>query len=559
MKRYLLFLLLASFTLQMSATVKPREGRGTPEGCVSESFDNYFQGRGPWKIGSQASAPLKSKGSPKVPVILVQFSDKKFISGLGTTTGENGEEVANECLTESDITTVNNYFNLFCNGSGDPDSYYKDAGSYGAIREYFRDQSYNKFTPEFVIIGPVTLTNSYSYYGKNSGTSKDVNISKFYSEAIKAAQSVYSDWNQFDNDGNNVIDMAFFIYAGEGENGGGGANTIWPKEQASGGTINEVKYGCYACCNETYKGKTDGIGVFVHELSHALGLPDFYDTNYVAYGLDYFDIMDSGCYCNDARVPCNYSAYERDFMGWLPLIELDPSEILSVTITPISNRGMGYKLVNPNNPNEYLIIENRQSEYWDSYIGKGTDRTKMHGLMITRVNYNSSSWTNNKVNTNPNVPRITIVPADHTLRSYMWVNDMDDYNDFYISTTGDLFPGRQNVTSMVNGHEVIYQYYEEIINKETDPETGEEVEVKTKELHSYDWSIAGWGYNIMNITELENGYITFDYYDTATSIEGVKESEPQKSPVYNLNGVMVGYSIPDVPGIYIVNGKKVIR
>ena len=550
MKRYLLFLLLASFTLQMSATVKPREGRGTPEGCVSESFDNYFQGRGPLKIGSQSNAPLKAFGSPKVPVILVQFSDLKFTSGL------NG----GECTTDEDCVLVNTFFGMFCNGSDGDESYYTGAGSYGAIQEYFRDQSFGLFTPEFEVIGPVTLANGYAYYGKNSGTSKDTNISKFYSDAIKAAQAVYSDWSQFDNDNNNVIDMAFFIYAGEGENGGGGANTIWPKEQASGGTINNVKYGCYACCNETYKGNPDGIGVFVHELSHAMGLPDFYDTNYVAYGLDYFDIMDSGCYCRDAKYPCNYSAYERDFMGWQSLEVLDPTNPQTITLYPISQGGVGYKLVNSSNPNEYLVIENRQTLNWDSYLGKGTDRTKMHGLMVTHVNYNSSAWNSNHVNTNASLQRICIVPADHTLRSYMWVNDMDDYNDFYISTTGDLFPGRQNVTSLANGHEIIYEYYEVKTTTTTDPETGETVEVKSKVLHSYDWSLSDWEQPITDITENVDGSITFNYMggDPSTAIDRVSASEVIDAPVYNLQGVMVGRSIPNVPGIYIVNGKKVI-
>jgi len=576
MKRYLLSALITIFALNMSATVKPRFGRGTPDSEQTNN-ENVDHQNGPRKIGNQASAPLKAKGSPKVPVILVQFTDLKFISGLGSTTDSQGNEVVNQCLSDEDVAKVNSFFNLFCNGNGEEGGYYTGAGSFGAIREYFRDQSQGQFTPEFVVIGPVTLDNGYAYYGKNSSSKKDVNLSTFYKDAITKAQQIFTDWSLFDNDKNNVVDMAFFIFAGEGENGGGGTNTIWPQERASGGTLNNVKYGCYACCNETFKGKTDGIGVFCHELSHAMGLPDFYDTNYVAYGLDYFDVMDSGCYCNDALTPCNYSTYERDFMGWQSLVTLNSMESQTITLYPVDNGGKGYKIVNPENPNEYLVIENRQTLGWDSYLGKGTDRTKMHGMMVMRVNYNSSSWSANSVNTNKTNQRITIVPADNNLRSYMWVNDYDDYNEFYLSTIGDLFPGAKGVTALKGTHAVDYSYYDsqevEVIDPATgepmiDPETGVKVTEIKKTLYSYDWSTSDFGQPITNIVEHEDGTITFDFCADATAINSLFENRKENVPVYNAMGVMVATTtieygrptyLPTQNGIYIVNGRKYIK
>ncbi len=566
MKRYLIFLLLASYTLCISATVKPRNGRGSTDGSCTESSESDSRQKSPMKIGSQSTAPLKAFGSPKVPVILVQFSDKKFISGLGTSIDSSGNEIANECLTREDSITVNTFFSRFCNGTGESGSYYKDGGSYGAIREYFRDQSLGQFTPEFVVIGPVTLSNSYSYYGKNSSTSRDVNVSKFYKEAIEAAQAQYSSWSMFDNDNNNVVDMAFFIYAGEGENGGGGANTIWPHERQSGGTINSVKFGCYACCNETYKDKTDGIGVFVHELSHALGLPDFYDKNYIAVGMDYYDIMDSGCYCQDGKVPCNYTAYERDFMGWQSLITLDPSEPQIITLQPSSNGGLGYKIQNPSNPNEYLVIENRQALGWDEYLGRGTERTKMHGLLVTHVVYDSQAWSSNNVNVNASLQRIHVVPASNQIRSYMWVSDMDDYNDFMFANISTLFPGSNNVTSLLNGHEIIYSYNETEKSTVVDPSTGEETTVKTKTPHIYNYSLGNFDQPLSDITENADGSITLNYMELQTAIDKIFGNE-STSPIYNLSGLHVGdtemqngypASMPEVPGVYIINGKKYI-
>ena len=85
------------------------------------------------------------------------------------------------------------------------------------------------------------------------------------------------------------------------------------------------------------------------ELGHALGLPDFYDTKGKEYGLDYWDIMDTGCYCGDAYHPCGFSAYEKDFMGWRKLVELKRDEEVSLTLMPVSAGGTGYKMKNPAN------------------------------------------------------------------------------------------------------------------------------------------------------------------------------------------------------------------
>lgn len=460
------FILLISLLISTStfATVKPRDGRRLP---VEHERQVSWLYKAPRWVGSQANAPLKASGSPKVPVILVQFTDLKFTSGLGTHTEPdslgNPVEVRNQCQDELDELVVNEFYTDFCNGRGG--DYYTGAGSYGAIKEYFRDQSRGIFTPEFVVIGPVTLDKSYKYYGQDSG-SHDIHMSDFYKEAIEGAQEVYGNWvSTFDNDGNGSVDMAFFVYAGEGQNGCDDAYTIWPKESSSGGTQGGVTFGCYACCNETYKNTTDGIGVFVHELSHALGLPDFYDTHYVAYGLDYWDVMDSGCYCNNAFTPCNYSAYEREFMGWTTIETLDPSQPRKITIHPSSTyytddtneyKPLAYKMVNPENPDEYYILENRQPVAWDLYVGRGNNYSKMHGMLIFHVDYLKNRWTSNTVNTDRSHQYITILPADSVLDSYMYVEDEPGYMQFMYSAFGDLYPGYYKVTNLPAYRQQVY-------------------------------------------------------------------------------------------------------
>jgi len=417
----------------VNATVKPRIRKAG----AATSAPTY---RAPWntpsrRTGSQLDAPLRSIGVQRVPVVLVDFSDLTF----SVAAGDNA---------------VRRFYDLFCNGTHNG-ILYQGAGSYGAVRDYFVQQSDSLFLPEFEVIGPVTLDESYEYYGKNDVRGHDINSDIFVADAVTKAQ-LLTDWNTFDNDGDGVVDMIYFIYAGEGENGSDDENTIWPHEETSQRTIAGVKFGSYACCNEVYEGKADGIGVMCHELMHALGMPDLYDTVGTAYGLDYWDIMDTGCYCRSSYHPCGMSAYEKDFMGWRNLVTLQRDEVTSLQLLPISEGGVGYKMLNAENPHEYYIIENRQNTGWDTYIGRGTDQHKRHGMMVSHVDYSISRWRYNHINNTANHQCFTIIPADGELYSFTLVETDADRNHWALSADADLFPGSLGVTYLFSDAQPVY-------------------------------------------------------------------------------------------------------
>lgn len=368
----------------------------------------------PLHIGSQKTAPLPAIGSPKVPVILVNFTDSVF------------------SVADTD-EAINQYYDLYCNGTRDG-QLYKGHDCYGSVRDYFVQQSDSLFLPEFVVIGPVTVNQPAGYYGKNSGSSKDVNYGQFRNDAIRAAKGVYGDdWSAFDNKGKNQVDMVFIIFAGCGEANGGGEESIWPKESTGSVTMDGTKFATSACCNEMRLSKKpipDGIGIMCHELSHALGLPDFYDTNYKAFGMDIWSIMDWGCYTNNGNTPSSYTAYERDFMGWRSLQELTTPGL--VTLKPTELGGVGLKVVNDENPNEYYILENRQRVGWDEVLGR-----MGHGLQVTHVEYDSSRWNSNTVNTDANHQRMTIIPANDRLLGTNSVKTMAELRQTW---SGNLYP-----------------------------------------------------------------------------------------------------------------------
>lgn len=382
--------------------------------------------RSPRRIGSQATAPLPATGNPKVPVVLVNFADTHF------TVGSTDEE-------------VRQYYELYCNGTRNGQRY-NGHGSWGAIRDYFIDQSDSLFQPEFVIIGPVQLDYGYAHYGKNNASGQDSNYNLFRTHAVQKAVSQFDiDWlAQFDNRGKNQVDMVFFIFAGMGEANGGDANTIWPKETGSSATIGGIRFATNACCNElratamdddgnVTETAADGIGIMCHELSHALGLPDFYDTQGQGFGMDVWSVMDYGEYCANGYCPVGYTAYERDFMGWRPLQTL--TEKGSYVLKPVGADGIGYKVVNPQNPNEYYVLENRQRAGWDRALA-----SYGRGLMVTHVDYQASAWNNNTVNTNQNHQRMTIIAANDR---YVGSSASRDMNEWRITWAGNLYPYEQ--------------------------------------------------------------------------------------------------------------------
>lgn len=377
------------------------------------------------RASSQDRVAIKPLGSPRIPVILVNFSDEKL------TVTETARGIAD-------------YYDKYCNGTRDG-ILYTGAGSRGAVRDYFAQQSDSLFLPEFEVIGPVTLDKPMAYYGENSPSgAKDIRFSEFCSEALEQATTLVSDFKtRFDNDGNGTVDLAFFIYAGLPESDPGVTeDAIWPKEMIRPMTINGVTVSVTACCSELSKGSSgnqpSGIGTMCHEVSHALGLPDEYDTNYTA--LSYWSLMDSGNYCDNGKTPCGLTAYERDLLGWRPLTVLERST--TVRLRPLEAGGVGYKVVNEANPDEYYVLENRQHVGWDNGLMK-----LGHGMLVVHVDYDETAWKNNMLNTNATHQRMSFIPANNR---YVGPYNAESSADLLNALGGQPYPGTEGNTALTN-------------------------------------------------------------------------------------------------------------
>ena len=352
-------------------------------------------------------------GTPKSLVILVNFSDKSFVTSTPSTS-----------------------FTNLLNQSG-----YSTNGGTGSAKDYFRDNSAGVFNPQFDVVGPFTLPNSIAYYGGNDSSGNDTNPRQMVIDACTKASLNGVDFSQYDTDGDGIVDNVFIYYAGYNEAEGGPANTVWPHRWTLADyntTFNGKIIYDYACTSEL-KGNSGsnmcGIGTFCHEFGHVLGLDDMYNTNgdYSYNTLSYWDIMDSGPYLNSGRTPPAYSAYERFYLNWLIPAELKKAQNITLDTLTTSNQAYiitqnGNSNLNGENPSpvEFFTLENRQKKGWDAFLPG-------HGLLITHILFNSTTWDDNTPNNTASAMGVDIVEADGIASD--------------ATLSGDPYPGTSNVTS----------------------------------------------------------------------------------------------------------------
>ena len=380
--------------------------------------------------------------APRGLIILVNFQNQAFVTPYDT---------MNNMMNGTNFTRHYAY-SYDHNGR----HYEGTVNANGSARQYFIDQSFGQYQPVFDVVGPYTVSSNYEVYGRNSGGS-DSNVGQMIKEACELADQNGADFTLYDNNNDGKVDFVYVIYAGEGEADGGDANTIWPHNWTLNSwgkycTVDGKQVNNYACSNEKdhFTGVYAGIGTFVHEFGHVIGLPDLYATQssltHKTCGM--WDIMDYGCYNNESNTPPGYSAYERFFCGWLTPRVLRQAE--NTTLQPIDNQeallmcsGDRHNLngFDPN-PSTFYMLEARALTNWDAYLPGD-------GLMITKVSYNSYDWTYNQVNNSPNSQGIDILEADGLKPSYVAGS-----SNGYLGKPGDLFPtGATEWTAFAN-HEV---------------------------------------------------------------------------------------------------------
>ena len=492
---------------------------------------------------------LPSLGKHKIPVILVEFSDVEF-------------------SVENPKATFDKYLNgkeLF-NKETDPEM----GQNYAGVAKYFKDMSFGKFEPEFEVYGPVNLGKPLATYG--AGYSSQENMGLLLTDACTAVDDEV-DFTQYDSNDDGNIDLIYIIYAGFSQSiAGNSTDCIHPKSgylslAKSFDGMDVKRYGVNNELNGTPADQANGpiingIGLFCHEFSHCMGLPDLYPKSgsiaeaCINQNMDYWSLMDAGEYTANGYRPTAYTAWERERLGWMEIGTLTgPS---NVELKSLDEGGAAFRIYNDKDEtgHEYYIVENVQNNGWNKNLFG-------NGLMVTHVDYLSSQFSLGgcKVNNTEGHPRMHVMAADgmfvpeYFLGSTIedsYITFLKEHNadlvakyggqvfsieDYKAEAAGDLFPGTSNATSLTDD---------------------------SQPMKAWTYNGETMGKPITDITnDTEKGIVSFKFMGGGEPVDGINEVTVNKttdSRVYSISGTYMGNDINSLPkGIYIRNGKKVIN
>lgn len=363
-------------------------------------------------------------GEKHALVLLVQFKDIKFSS----------EDPNAEFTRYMNEEGYNGHYNI------------------GSVRDYFVENSMGVFTPIFDVVGPITLSgNFYETYGpkgKYGEYNEFAGAQMALREALDSLVKRNSiNFKQYDNDNDGYLDFVYMYYAGIGSHDSEQDSSIWAHSSTLASPVRVARnlyVSRYACSSELdgmaylynkNKKVLSGIGSFIHEFSHVLGLVDIYGQDPAGslyYSVGPYDLMASGsynCLANASHslscTPPYYSAFERFSVGWF-----NPRDLYvngSVKLAPVNNN-VAYRIQNPNDENEFFMLEYRSIKKWDSDF-------PYPGMLVWHVTFNAKVFASNLINT-PTFDYVDLVEADG-LQTAM-------------TAAGDPFPGYSRVTEIAS-------------------------------------------------------------------------------------------------------------
>lgn len=284
-------------------------------------------------------------GQRRMLIILMEFQDVKF--------QKNAED----------------FFRLFNQTN------YEDDGAKGSVKDYFYRSSYGQLVLSCDVYGPFQASKKMGDYGGNNNSGRDKDPFSLFEEAIKSV-SMETDLGVYDGNDDGYVDNVHIIFAGYGEEAGASSKAIWSHEQTfSSYEIQNVKIDRYSCAPELRGNAGTGIsriGPHCHEIGHALGAMDFYDTDYAEggqfVGTGDWDLMASGSWNNEGITPADINPYVKAFnYGWIELHSMPEGDII---IPPSDTNKDSYYTIK--NGNESYIFENRNPVlYGEGLPGRG--------------------------------------------------------------------------------------------------------------------------------------------------------------------------------------------
>lgn len=252
-------------------------------------------------------------------------------------------------------------------------------GGIGSFRDYYKQQSYGQLDIDVTVTDWIKLPKTKGNYGPDGAPYI------IYDALSIASQTI--DLSQFDNDGDGILDGLAVIHQGAGQEMSGKSEDIWSHSSTIyGQTFNGISVRRYTIEPEILAkdNRMATIGVICHEFGHALGAPDFYDTDYSASGGEYcgtgvWDLLGSGAWLGDyGDRPSGINGWQKYIFGWVNPVTLDESTV--VTDMPAADAEPVAYRMETGLPGDYFYMENRQQ------TGCFDASLPGHGLVVYHVN-----------------------------------------------------------------------------------------------------------------------------------------------------------------------------
>jgi immune inhibitor A len=372
------------------------------------------------KLGNTTSVPASSPqfktldGADKLLLIAVDFSNTSYswqpVEGAARTAAgplHNKIPVPNNDfdLWVKNFDTQHYEDMLFTPGGWTmPMDAPRYAGKhFGSMHDYYLQQSFGEYTVVGKAFGWFTVNKPEAYYGDDRPSSGNDNngpgtTADLIADAVGVVNAQHAiNWEEYDTNGDCIIDHPLFIHAGVDQSGGGGVegdDAIWAHSSSVEQKVAEATTACpegLYIYNYTIMPEDGGVGVFAHEFGHDLGLPDEYDTIYSGRGdsVAFWSLMSSGSWVGRPAQtqPSDISIWGRMALGWvtnnpdLPEAErnLARINISQLGKTPINLRLEQSERWGGNNtlsairvdlPPKLLVVNTPYSGSWEWFGGK---------------------------------------------------------------------------------------------------------------------------------------------------------------------------------------------
>lgn len=325
-----------------------------------KALDAKLNGKAKGKVHQVAKGQyveLEREGEGAIWTVLGEFSDLSHNS-----VPKPDRSVDNSTIWAPDFSR--DYFmNLLFN----------DEPGANSMRNYYKEQSSNRYAVRGDVTDWIKVPNKAEFYDDNP----DANVWLFlsdtvngwYEQQIAAGKSPaqineylkqFDVWDRYDYDGDGnfdepdgYIDTFQSVHAGEGEEAGAPAWTIWSHSWYAYSNLIGIagpsfnKYGGIQIGNSdfwvgkyTIQPENGGVGVFTHEYGHDMGLPDLYDTSGGENGTGFWTLMSSGSWMGDGTEDIgskssHMGAWEKLQLGWLNYEVASPEKLSAHRLGPM--------------------------------------------------------------------------------------------------------------------------------------------------------------------------------------------------------------------------------